>query len=66
MKEMSEELAKIKQSFPVSQAAPQAIINDSTIAKSDTKSETKTESKTESKPSQTSEATKLSRQAEIL
>ncbi len=66
MKEMREELAKIKQSFSVSQTAPQTVTNDSTVAKSQTKTETKTESKTESKPNQTGEATKQTTQQKTL
>ena len=66
MKEMREELAKIKQSFPVSQTMPQTVTNDSTVAKSETKTEAKTETKTgtkiESKPNLTGEATKQTTQ----
>ncbi len=54
MKEMREELVKIKQSFPVNQPTPQTVSNDTTVAKSETNAETKSESK----PNQTVEATK--------
>ena len=57
MREMREELAKIKQSFILSQASPQTVTNNSNAVKSETKSEIKTETKTESKPNQTGEAT---------
>ncbi len=45
MKEMREELVKIKQSFPVNQPTPQTVSNDTTVAKSETNAETKSESK---------------------